>query len=53
MQLSRPQEVRRLHDDDPRTDPKHGIRVGELRQRDEKGCLGSNWRPDAPGLGQV
>ena len=49
MQLSRPPEVHRLRDDVAGTDPQHRIQVGELPQRDEKGCLDSNWRQDAPG----
>jgi len=49
MQLSRPPEVLRLRDDVPRTGPQHRIQVGELLQRDEKGCL----RPDALGQDQV
>ena len=48
MQPSRPPEVLRLRDDVARTDPQHRIQVGELPQGDEKGCLDSNWRQDAP-----
>ena len=51
MQLSHPPEVLRLHGGVPSTDPQHRIQVGELPQRDEKGCPGSS--PDVPGEDQV
>jgi hypothetical protein len=46
MRLFRPPEVLRPRDDVASTDPQHGIQVGELPQRGEKGCLDSSWRPN-------
>ena len=49
MQPSRPPEVHRLHADVASKGPQHRIQVGELPQRDEKGCLGPSWRLGALG----
>jgi hypothetical protein len=53
MQLSRPPEVHRLRADVASKDLQHRIQVGELQQRDEKGCLDSSRRPDGPDQDQV
>jgi hypothetical protein len=53
MQLSRPPEARHLRADVASNGPQHRIQVGELLQRDERDCLDSSRRPDAPDQDQV